>query len=54
MGIEEIAVFPTVLDKEDRKKLYDIIRNTKIKRIPLVHLRDDMDVKELDFFVKGI
>lgn len=52
MGIEEIAVFPTVLDKEDRKKLYDIIRNTKIKRIPLVHLRDDMDVKELDFFVK--
>jgi hypothetical protein len=52
MEVEEIAVFPTVLDKEERKKLYDLLSTTKIKRIPLVHLRDDMDVKELDFFVK--
>ncbi len=52
LKIEEVAVFPTVLDKAERKVLYDILANSSIKRVPLVHLRNDMDVKELDLFVQ--
>jgi hypothetical protein len=52
LKIEEIALFPTCLAKEHRKTLYDMIKNSCIKRIPFVHLRDDMDVEELEFLTK--
>lgn len=52
LKIEEIALFPTCLTKEHRKVLYSMIKNSCIKRIPFVHLRDDMDVEELDFLAK--
>jgi hypothetical protein len=51
--IEEIALFPTCLTKEERKILYDNIKNSCIKKIPLVHLREDMDINELDFLIKN-
>lgn len=52
LKVEEIALFPTCLTKEHRKTLYDMIKNSCIKRIPFVHLRDDMDVDELEFLAK--
>jgi hypothetical protein len=52
LKIEEIALFPTCLTKEHRNTLYDMIKNSCIKRIPFVHLRDDMDVQELEFLAK--
>jgi len=52
LKIEEIALFPTCLAKEHRKTLYDMIKSSCIKRIPFVHLRDDMDVNELEFLAK--
>lgn len=52
LKIEEVAVFPTLLEKPDRKNLYQLIKESSIKKIPIVHLREDMDIEELDFFAK--
>lgn len=52
MRIEEVALFPTVLNSEERKSLYALIADSSIKRIPFVHLRSDMGIKELDFFIE--
>lgn len=50
--IKEIALFPTVLKFEERQELYKLLENTGLEKIPHVHLRDDMKVKELDYFAK--
>jgi len=50
--IEEIALFPTVLNLEERKEYYDLISKTGIKSIPHVHIRDDYEEWELDFLSK--
>jgi predicted nucleic acid-binding protein len=52
LKIEEIALFPTCLNKEQRKTLYELLKQTSVKRIPFVHLRTDMDVEELEFLAK--
>jgi hypothetical protein len=52
LGINELAVFPTCLDKEQRKELYIALIGSKIKSIPFVHLRSDMDLSEIEFFIK--
>lgn len=49
-NIKEIALFPTFLEIEDRKELYALLEKTGIKNIPHVHLREDMEDWELDFF----
>ena len=51
LRLEEVAIFPTFLDRIERKSLYDLIERSSIKRIPLVHLREDMTIEELDFLV---
>lgn len=53
LGIEEAAVFPTCLDAEKRKNLYYLLEKSGIKNIPFVHLRNDMKIEELDYFVKN-
>jgi hypothetical protein len=50
LGLKEIALFPTFLESEERKELYSLLENTKLKTIPHVHLRDDMEEWELDLF----
>lgn len=52
LGITEVALFPTTLDKEQRKEMYTLIRNSKIKSIPFVHIRSDMDLLEIETFIK--
>jgi hypothetical protein len=52
IGLTEVAVFPTMLDKEQRKELYSLLSRSKIKSIPFVHLRSDMDVGEMEYFIK--
>lgn len=49
LGIQEIALFPTDIDFLKRKELYSLLEKSKIKKIPFVHLRSDMDVKEVDY-----
>jgi len=48
--IKEIALFPTMLAMAERKELYKLLEKTCVKRIPHVHLRDDMENWELDYF----
>lgn len=49
---EEIALFLTCLPKDQRKNLYELLKKSSIKRVPFVHLRNDMDVSELEFLAK--
>ncbi len=51
LGIEEVAVFPTCLDKEKRGKLYDLIKKSSIKNISFMHLRSDMDADEIGYVI---
>jgi len=51
-NLEEIALFLTGLEKEERTKLYDALESTSVKSIPHVHLRTDMDSEELDYLAR--
>jgi len=53
LGLKEICLFPTCLDIKKRRELYRLLKRTGIKRIPLVHLRSDMELWELDYLVKN-
>lgn len=52
LNLKEICVFLTCLSKKERSKFYKYLECSSLKRIPFVHLRSDMEVKELDFFAK--
>lgn len=51
LGIKELALFPTFLKLEGRKELYKLLEGTSLENIPHVHLRHDMEIWELDYFV---
>lgn len=51
LGLKEAAVFLSCLEQDERKKLYQALKKSRIKSIPLVHLRNDMELWELDYFV---
>jgi len=52
LKLEEVCLFPTCLEAKERKKLYRLLEQTKVKRIPLVHLRGDMTAGEIDYLIK--
>jgi len=47
LGLKEVALFLEWLLPEDRKMVYNRLKTSKIKKIPLVHLRHDMVREEL-------
>ncbi len=51
LKIEEVSLFLTVLEKDERQELYNLLEKESIKRIPHVHLRNDMTNEELDYLV---
>jgi hypothetical protein len=51
-NIQELALFPTYLNINERKSLYNLLKKTSLKEIPHVHLRSDMEEWELDFLIK--
>lgn len=51
--IKEIALFLEIFEKEQREKIYRALLQSKIKSIPLVHIRDDMARAELIFLKKN-
>lgn len=53
LGLTEVALFPTSLSLKEREELYQLLKKTKIRRIPFVHLRSDMVIGELDYLVKN-
>lgn len=52
LGLSEIALFPTPLAQPERKELYRALEKTKVKKIPFVHLRSDMEPWEIDYFIE--
>ncbi len=53
LNIKEIAIFPTCLDEEERKELYELLENSSVRKIPFVHLRGDMQTKEIEYLIKN-
>ena len=51
-GIKEVSLFPTFLKIKERKELYSLLENTCLEKIPHVHLRDDMEEWELEYFTE--
>ena len=51
--IQEIALFLEMFAKDQREKIYDALLKSKIKSIPLVHIRHDMEKSELEFLQKN-
>jgi len=52
LGLKEIFVFPTSLNKKDRIELYHMLDHSKVESIPFVHLKNDMELEEVEYFVK--
>jgi len=52
LGLKEIALFPTCLNKKEREKMYKLLENSTVKSIPLVHIKNDMAPEELDYLIK--
>jgi len=49
LGITEVGLFLEFLNKEQKEKVYAELLKSKIKSIPLVHIRHDMVKEELKF-----
>jgi len=49
LKIKEVCLFLEFYDKEKREEIYRALLNSKIKSIPLVHIRHDMIKEELKF-----
>jgi len=50
--IKEICLFLESLTPREREGLLDSLRKSSVKRIPLVHIRDDTTKKEISFLIK--
>lgn len=48
-GIKEIALFLTGIGSDYRRELYSLLEKTRLKSIPHVHLRDDMNLEEIKY-----
>lgn len=47
--IKAICLFVTCLSPEERKKVYLLLEETEIVSIPLVHIKDDTELWEMDY-----
>lgn len=52
LGLTEISIFPTCLEIDKRKELYGLLEKSKIKSIPLTHLRTDCMPWEIEYLIK--
>jgi len=51
LGLKKVAIFPTCLETEQKKEMYALLEKSGVKEIPLVHIRTDMTLDELDYLV---
>ncbi len=51
--IKKIALFLEMFTKIQRKQIYQALLSADVKKIPLVHVRDDMSKEELEFLKKN-
>jgi hypothetical protein len=50
--IKKISLFLTFLNPIEKNKIYELLLSSNIKEIPLVHLRNDMNRNEINFFIE--
>ena len=50
--IKEVALFMQLFPPSQKKGLLKALKNSSIKKIPLVHIREDTTKKEIDFLTK--
>jgi len=53
LGITRAALFLEMVSPKGRKKVYKLLLKSNIKDLPLVHIRNDMSKKELEFLEKN-
>jgi hypothetical protein len=51
-GIRELALFPTVYDIVQRKRLYDMLDQSAVNEIPHVHIRHDFEDWEFRYLIE--
>jgi len=51
--LTKVSLFLERFKEKQRRKIYPALLDSKIKHIPLVHIRHDMDKKELTFLAKN-
>lgn len=52
LDIKSVCLFPTAIDFEERKKLYQALDRTGVQEIPMLHLRHDMKIAELEYLTR--
>lgn len=50
--IKEIALILEILKPEQRRGMFNALKNSCINKIPLVHIRKDITKQEIAFFIK--
>ncbi len=53
LKIEKVALFLEFYNSKQKKEIYEALLNSKIKKIPFVHIRNDMSINELKFLRKN-
>lgn len=51
LKIDKAAVFLGRFDKKERDHFHRFLLRSSVKEIPLVHLRDDVEKEEIEFFI---
>lgn len=51
LGLTEAALFVSAISLDQRLELYARLKETKIKSIPFVHLRSDMELDEIQYLI---
>ena len=51
--LKEVCLFLTCVNENERKELYNLLKETGVEKIPLIHLRNDMRVEELNYLAKN-
>jgi len=51
LRIKEAAVFLERFDKKERDNFYRFLVKSTLKKVPLVHLREDVEKNEIKFFI---
>jgi len=52
LKLKEVSLFLTLVNLQERQELFRLLRDTKINKVPFVHLRSDMTREEIDYLIK--
>lgn len=53
LNLREIALFLTCVNFKERQEMYSLLKETKVERIPFIHIRSDMVKDEFDYLIKN-